>query len=75
MMNLYYVVEKELHGIDDVEETTGNKRITGYDIDTQSMSLVIIFEIECENDNNSEVEISTYLENNGDEEDYNMIQL
>lgn len=78
MKNLYYVVEKQLQQIDleeGIEETTGLKTITVYDIDTQSMHIVEICQIEAKNETISEEEIYTYLENNDDDEEYNLIQL
>lgn len=75
MTNLYYVVHKRLQDIDGIEETTGWKDITVYDIDTQSFQLVIICEFEAENTKSSEEEIATWLENNDWEEDYNLIEL
>lgn len=78
MQNLYYVVEKQLQQIDleeGTEETTGWKTITVYDIDTQFMNLIEVCQIESKNESNSEEEIYTYLENNNDETEYNLIQL
>ena len=76
MQNLYYVVEKELNQDDSFEYSTGNKTITVYDIDTQSMQLVIFCEIETVNFKESESEIQHWLYNNsyGDEE-YNFVKL
>jgi len=78
MQNLYYVVEKHLQQIDleeNIEETTGWKTITIYDIDTQAMNIIEVFQIETKTETNSEEEIYTYLENNNDEEEYNLVQL
>ena len=78
MQNLYYVVEKQLQQIDleeGTEETTGWKTITVYDIDTQAMHIIEVCQIEAKTETNSEEEIYTYLENNNDEEEYNLIQL
>ena len=69
---------KQLQQIDleeGTEETTGWKTITVYDIDTQAMNLIEICQIEAKVVNNSEKEIYTYLENNNDETEYNLIQL
>ena len=74
-MNLYYVVEKELQQDDLFEYTTGNKTITVYDIDTQSMQLVVVCIIESLNYKVTEHEIETWLENNDYEDDYNLIKL
>lgn len=76
MENLYYVVEKELQQDDLFEYTTGNKTITVYNIDTQSMQLVIFCVIESLNFKNTENEIQYWLDNNSYEgEEYNFIQL
>ncbi len=75
MMDLYYVVEKELHGIDAIEETTGEKRITGYDIDTQCMNLVEVFNINVLNGDIDIDVIQNHLDDAGDKTKYNMIQL
>lgn len=74
-MNLYYVVDKELQQDDLFEYTTGNKTITVYDIDTQTMQLTIVCEIESLNYKVSEHEIETWLENNDYEDEYNLISL
>ena len=76
MTNLYYVVERELQRDDLFEYTTGNKTITVYNIDMQSMQLVIFCQIETLNYKVTELEIQRWLENNSYEEDkYNFIQL
>ena len=76
MINLYYVVEKETEQDDNFEYTTGNKTITVYDIDTQSMQLVIFCEIESLNFKDSENEIQHWLDNNGyKDEEYNFVKL
>lgn len=78
MQNLYYVVEKQLQQIDleeGVEETTGWKTITAYDIDTQAMNIVEVCQFEAKNETNSEEEIYTWLENNNDNNEYNLICL
>ena len=76
MINLYYVVEKETEQDDNFEYTTGNKTITVYDIDTQSIQLVIFCEIESLNFKDSENEIQHWLDNNGyKDEEYNFVKL
>lgn len=78
MQDLYYVIEKQLQQIDleeGTEETTGWKTITVYDIDTQAMNLIDVCQIEAKIETNSEEEIYTYLENNDDDNEYNLIQL
>jgi len=74
-MNLYYVIEKETSVDDNFEFATGSKSIRVYDIDTQSMQLVIVCEIDSFNFKNTETEIETWLENNDYEDEYNLIQL
>lgn len=76
MMNLYYVEEKETEQDDSFEYTTGNKTITVYDIDTQSMQLVIFCEIETLNYKESELEIQHWLDNNSyKDKEYNLVKL
>lgn len=75
MKNLYYTVELELAESNDFDYTTGMKDITVYDIDTQSMKLIILSEIRTENYKNSENEIQTWLDNEEDDEEYNFIKL
>jgi hypothetical protein len=74
-MNLYYVVDKELQQDDLFEYTTGNKTITVYDVDTQTMQIVVVCIIESLNYKVTEHEIETWLENNDYEDDYNLIRL
>ncbi len=62
MKKLFYVVEKELHSFDSIEETTGMKRITTYKINNGD--LVEFFSIECSNDCDSQNEIHDYLGGN-----------
>lgn len=64
MKRLYYVVEKQLQQIDleeGTEETTGWKTVTVYDIDTQSIDLAVVTELELENFMNSEERIHEEL--------------
>jgi hypothetical protein len=75
MENLYYVVDKELQQDDLFEYTTGNKTITVYDVDTQTMQIVVVCIIESLNYKVTENEIETWLENNDYEDDYNLIRL
>lgn len=67
MKKLYYVVEKELQDVGDVEETTGYKTITCYDIVDNEPK--IFCEIQTQNVWNSEKEIQEYLDNNGYSDD------
>lgn len=65
MKNIYYVIEKQLQQVDleeGTEETTGWKTVTVYDIDTQSIDLVVVTELELENFMNSEERIYEELE-------------
>lgn len=78
MQNLYYVIEKEVDGNlnEGWESCTGNKQIRVYNINTQSMQLVMFCEIESFNFKNSENEIQAYLDNNDYESDtFNLIEL
>lgn len=63
---LYYVVEKQLKGIDDFEETTGWKTITCYTVEDNVPK--IFFDIETHNNRLSESEIQEWLDNNGYED-------
>ena len=68
LKKLYYVVEKKLQDVgDDIQEITGWKQITVYDMVNNIPK--IFCEIESENAINSEVEIQEYLDNNGYEDD------
>ena len=61
---LYYVVEKLTQDVgDDIQELTGWKTITVYDIIDNKPDMVCT--IEGENINNTEEEISDYLNDNG----------
>lgn len=78
MINLYYVVEKQLVSHDPnggTEETTGNKDITIYNIDTQSMNLVVFGEFETANENNSEDACQLWLEANKEDVICKLIKL
>lgn len=71
---LYYVVEKELTRVGDIEETTGMKDIVVYEIiDNKPKRL---FSLDCPNENNSEKEIKNYLDDNGyGDEEFELILL
>ena len=61
---LYYVVEKELQTIDDVQETTGFKSIRVYEIDGGTVkSLCVINDVS--NDDNPRTEIQEWFDDNG----------
>ena len=74
MKTLYYTVEKELQQVGDIEETTGIKTITVYDILDSEIATIVSFEIE--NDENSKDAINGYLVDNGFEEnEFSLIKL
>ena len=85
MEKLYYVIEKEFQLVNDnggIEETSGWKDITVYNIDTQAMHSVEVCQIRAENTSNSEVEIQTWLDNQDPEatsfnftEEYEFVRL
>jgi hypothetical protein len=68
MGNLYYVVEKQLASVGDnegIEETTGLKNITIYDVETQDFTLFVVGKFETLNENNSEDAVQLWLEAEG----------
>lgn len=75
--NLYYVVHCQFDDIDGVLESNGWKTISVYDIDTQSMNLIEVFETEVGLSTNSLDEIKILMDENEDWifEDYNFIEL
>jgi hypothetical protein len=75
MEKRFYVVEKELHGIDGFEETTGWKTVTLYDIDTQCFNMVELCKLEIGNEEVSVEALKDWLIENGDEKEYEFIQL
>jgi hypothetical protein len=71
---LFYVVEKQLQGNSDCEETTGWKTITVYEIIKNQPK--IFCEIEAKIEDSSENEIQTYLDNNGlEDQEFDFQQL
>ena len=71
---IYYTVEKQTQTIDTVEECTGWKNIQVYEIANDRPKQW--FEIEARNDESSEKEIQTWLDNNGFEDrEYDMMWL
>ena len=71
---IYYTVEKQTQIIDTVEECTGWKDILVYKIEEDKPKLW--FEIEARNDESSEKEIQTWLDNNRFEDrEYEMLWL
>ena len=76
MKKLYFVVEKELQGVDDNggQETTGNKTITMYSIDNNIPTRM--GDVDCENETSSEDAINDWLSDNGyGDEDFELKQL
>jgi len=69
MITLYYSVEKELQQIDhnsDLEETTGWKNISLYDINSQTLSLIVLQDFHTENTENTEEICREWIECNTD---------
>lgn len=76
MENLYYTVKKETEiNLFGDEHLNGLKLISAYSIDTQTMGLIVVCEIHCSSDLNSEAEIQTWLDINQDEQQYNFVEL
>ena len=63
---IYYVVEKELHGIDGFDEVTGNKSVRAYSCETNGLKT--FFTIETTNEHNSVEEMQYWLDDNGYED-------
>jgi hypothetical protein len=63
MKRIYYVVEKQLQSIGEVEETTGYKTITMYSV--ENGELVLFGDLEIILGDNSEEAIDDYLIDNG----------
>jgi hypothetical protein len=61
MTKLFYTVEKQTQTIDTIEECTGWKTIQVYEIANDQPK--IWFELEARNDDSSEEEIQTWLDN------------
>ena len=78
MDNLYYVVEKGLHSVDlniDVEETTGWKIITVYEIHPETVELIETYQKEIRNEENSEANIKEWLKGQFPDIEFKLIQL
>jgi hypothetical protein len=75
--NLYYVVHIQLEDIDGFREATGWKTVSLYDIDIQSISLVEVYNAECELSCVSLNEIEEWMGNHRDWcfNNYNFIEL
>jgi len=72
---LYYIVEKQSHDVgDDIQELTGWKTVTVYEIVNNEPK--VMFDIELSNSDNTEEEIQGYLDDNGyDDETFEFKQL
>ncbi len=72
---LYYVVEKELQGTDGfVEETTGNKTVSVYEVENNEIKKFTDLDILVEE--SSLEAIQEYLDDNGyEDEEYEFIEL
>lgn len=74
MKQIYYVVQKELIDIDGIEETTGNKTITLYEIFDNKLERFRI--IESINEDNTVDTINEYMkEKNIYPNNYTLIEL
>ena len=60
---------------DGTELCSGTKYITGYEIDTQAMHLVEMFQITAQNTDNSEDMIKKHLVKIKDDTEYKLIEL
>ena len=60
---LYYTVDKELQDVGEVEETTGNKSVTVYEIENNIPKK--FFDLDLVNEDSSEEAIQEYLDDNG----------
>jgi hypothetical protein len=73
---LYYVVEKELQSVGDVEETTGHKSVTVYEIDDVFREPKLFVELSLLNEDSSVEQITNYLDDNGmSDEEFELIRL
>jgi hypothetical protein len=71
---IFYFVRKELQSVGDIEETTGYKTVTLYNIVDDKPELIDILDLE--NSANSEEEIQEYLDDNGfGDETFELIEL
>jgi hypothetical protein len=66
MKTLYYTVEKQIINLDGIEECTGWKTITVYEIVLDKPKLW--FELDVKNEDSSEDEIQEWLDSNGFED-------
>ena len=70
---LYYTVEKQTHDVIGFEECTGWKTLTVYTIEHNVPK--VMCELEARNESSSESEIQTWLDEEGDEKEYQFVQL
>ena len=61
MKTIYYTIQKYLQQVGDTEQTTGQKIITAYKVETNSLELVKIFSKNIDNYINSQIEIDRVL--------------
>ena len=73
MNTLYFTIGKHLVNVGDIEEASGWKTIYVYKIEDNVPKLQA--EIEALNESHSSDEIQTWLDNNGDETEYNFTEL
>lgn len=76
MKDIYYVVEKETHLVDDNEFLSGSKQIRVYY--NENGRIVLKFIINSDIQDNPEMDVISYLEHNGyftDPNEYNLIEL
>ena len=76
MKKIYYVVEKEIHLVGDIEEVTGWKDVRIYHLKKDELTLISQFELGISD--NSEKEVSNYLLDNllfEKENQFELIQL
>ena len=66
MKTLYYTVEKQITNLDGIEECTGWKTISVYEIVLDKPKLW--FELDAKNEDSSENEIQEWLDSNGFED-------
>jgi hypothetical protein len=66
MKTLYYTVEKQTTNLDGIEECTGWKTISVYEIVLDKPKLW--FELDAKNEDSSENEIQEWLDSNGFED-------
>ena len=73
MKELYYTVEKDLQGINGIEECTGNKQITAYIVSNNLLQE--FFTIKLSNEESSKYAVLEFLEEQGYKKDDWKLQL